>query len=167
MSEQEKTTINSFLTKEELEYLQSINMNMDLNKFLDYANKLSIITRATAGKPVEQTSIYDKLIDIKDVKERSRYPTYPILSLIVYLENIYAFNIEAKACKTWADTLSKALISYKGQSRSEFVDMSKAPQPAQQEFYLGASRAEEPQPMKKAHFWSRPPKQEQSEFDTE
>lgn len=151
------------LTPEEKKALEDLT-RLEPKEFLEFASKISVITRATQGKPVDATSIYDKLIDIKDIKERSRYPTYPILSLIVYLELIYKANRNAKACLNWSQTLSKALISYKGQSRSEFVDMSKAPIPPQQEFYLGSQRSET-QPMKKARFWSRAPKQEPSEFD--
>lgn len=152
------------LTAEEKKVLGKLTTNLSPEQFLEFANKISIITRATQGKTVEQTSIYDKLIDIKDIKERSRYPTYPILSLIVYLENIAKANPNAKACSVWSNHLSKALISYKGQSRSEFVDMSKAPQPPQQEFYLGSQRYIEPRQQKKAHFWSRPPKQDYNEL---
>ena len=58
--------------------------------------------------------------------ERSRFPTYPILQKQVYLRLIAAlYPDEAKACETWADLEAHALVEYKGEGRTEWVEASK------------------------------------------
>ena len=151
------------LTGEELKILrESLNTDED---FIAFAKNISMLFRGMEGQDVESNSIIQQLIDIKDIRERSRYPTYSIVSLIVYLNIISKENVNAKVCKLWADTLSHALISYKGEGRKEAIEMRRSTQSANQEFYLGPTKySDQTQPIKKAHFWSKAPKQGGSEF---
>ena len=127
-------------------------------------NEIATLIRVVQGKPVDPDSIITQLTNVKELLERTRFPTYPILAKQVYLRLIAKYNVNASSCKEWADQEAKALISYKGQSRSESVEMNKSPQlqPTQQ-FSIGEHRSEA-QPEKR-HFWQRSPKKEESEFN--
>jgi hypothetical protein len=168
MSEKEDELQVLELTQEEKKVLSSLVETTDNKDFLEKAKRIAMIVRAIDGQNVDNTGIAETLIDITDVKERSRYPTYAILSLIVYLENIASFNKNAQACKNWANTLSKALIGYKGLGRVEFTEQKRVQSIPTQQFNLGDNKYnQEAQPMKKAHFWSPAPRQkaEESEFN--
>lgn len=153
------------LTKEEKKRLSEIldvDSYKEKEKFYERIKRISALSRALEGKNIEFDSIIEQLIDIKDIKERSRYPTYNILSLVVYLNNIADLNPQASSCRKWAETLSKALISYKGEGRKEAIEFKRGYQTPSQEFNLGfPGQPKEARPVKKAHFWSRAPKQQE------
>lgn len=156
------------LTEEEKKQFQEIMNAPDKKEFIENATRLMILMRAANGENLESNGIAENLIDNTNIQERSRYPTFAIVSQIVYLKNIYAFNKNAKSCDVWADGLSHALIGYKGLGRIEFTDQKKRMQQPSQQFNLGSGEARMEQPsQKKAHFWSKSPKQgtEASEFN--
>lgn len=127
--------------------------------------EISMIIKAAKGIPLDPDSVITQLTDIKNILERTRFPTYPILGKHVYLRLIAAANRNAKACKLWSDTECAAFVSYKGQSRSETVEMNKAAQPSTQQFYLGERGQQPQQQEQKKHWWSQGPKKEEaSEF---
>jgi len=126
-------------------------------EFREKANKLSIIFRALDGQDVSGDDKIAQLTNPRNILERSRYPTYVQLSLAVYLKLIYNMT-RIRAYDLWADKLSEALISYKGQGRGEYVEMVKAPQAPQQVFGLGSSTVQGQPVQAKAHWWSRTPK---------
>jgi hypothetical protein len=168
MSEQKEDELQVLeLTAEEKKVLSDLVETTDNRDFLEKAKRIAMIVRAIDGQNVDNTGVAETLIDITDVKERSRYPTYAILSLVVYLENIKNFNKNATACGVWANTLSKALIGYKGLGRVEFTEQKRMSTIPTQQFNLGDTKYnQDQQPMKKAHFWSPAPKQkEESEFN--
>lgn len=158
-----KSDKSSFkLTDDEKKMLASIASN-DLDKSLEMLSK---IIRAIDGKPPDGRDIISKLTNVNNILERSRFPTYPLLNKQEYLRLMALYIPEAKSCEKWADLEAQALISYKGDSRKEYVEMSKsASMNPQQEFILNPQAMQEPKPIKR-RFWNRDPKQavEQSEF---
>jgi len=122
-------------------------------------DRLSRLTLAVQGKPTSRSSVQDYLIDTTNLSERSRFPTYAILSQATYLDNISMIDpVGAKSCKTWSDNLKASLIGYKGLGRIEALDTKKSQAVGTtQEFNIGSQSSQIPEsPMKKAHFWSRP-----------
>jgi hypothetical protein len=137
--------------------------------YRERANKLSIIFRALDGQDVSGDDKIAQLTNPRNILERSRYPTYVQLSLAVYLKLLYSMT-RIKSYDLWADKLSEALISYKGQGRGEYVEMVKAPQAPQQVFGLGSptsTYSPQGQPIQaKAHWWSRAAKSKESVEET-
>jgi len=141
----------------------------DPKEFKKYAEQISLLIRAFDGRPMEDDSLITKLTDVKNILERSRFPTYPILGKQEYLRLIAKYNPQAQACKDWAEFEAQALISYKGQGREEYVDMTKSAQIIPETpLYLGEQQKPgiQQQPQKKG-FWSRlrRPAKTESEFN--
>jgi len=131
------------------------------------AEVISKLARGFEGKSIDPQDIITRFTNIKNILERSRFPTYPLLAKQVYLRLIAEYNPNASACKKWADFEAESLISYKGLSREEYVDSIKAAASVgtEQQFYLGDRKP--PQPQVKRRFWSRKPKAEESEFENQ
>lgn len=128
----------------------------------EFAEQLSILVRATKGLPIDPTEQIRYLIDIKKPSERTRFPTYPVLERNVYLRLVHAtYGKCARACLDWANQETSALISYKGQGRKEFVDISRKATDEGQQINIGKVREEI---AKKRRFWQKETK-EQSEFE--
>jgi hypothetical protein len=108
------------------------------------------------------------MTDLKVINERSRFPTYPLVRLQVYLRLLGYMIPEAEACLDWADEEAHTMISYKGGSREEFKDIKKAmPPPMGQEIIVGSPQQQiqpQGQPQPKRSFWSRRPATPESEF---
>ncbi|MDH7607703.1 MAG: hypothetical protein QHH12_08140 [Candidatus Bathyarchaeota archaeon] len=157
------------LKEEEKQQLLGFFEKLDLDTLKITAQAIAMMVRAFEGQPIEPEDVISRLTNIKNLLERSRFPTYPLLAKQVYLRLIALYNPQAYACRDWADLEAEALISYKGQSREEYVEMARATAgpKEQQQFYFGgppvAPKAEAPV---KRHFWSRAPKEE-SEFASE
>jgi len=151
------------LEEKEREELLELFGKLDTSLLKSTAEALSMFARAFEGKPVEPENIIKTLIDHKNLMERSRFPTYPLLSKQVYLRLIAIIHPEAKACEAWANLEAHALIQYKGQGREEYVDVQKAAtqQGPEQQFYLGPRQQEQ---KSKRRWLSRKPKTEDSEF---
>lgn len=129
---------------------------MDPKEFKKYAEQISMLIRAFDGRPMEDDSLITKLTDVKNILERSRFPTYPILGKQEYLRLIAKYNPQAKACKEWAEVEAQALISYKGQGREEYVDMTKTAQPIPETtLHLGEQQKQGVQQQQKKGFWNR------------
>lgn len=135
----------------------------DEQSFKKDLQEIAAIIKAANGISIDPDSIITQLTDVKNILERTRFPTYPILAKHVYLRLIAKYNKNAGACLEWSKLEASAFISYKGQSRSETVEMNKAPQ-ISQPFYMSDQRASTPSEPKK-HFWNSKPKQEESEFE--
>jgi len=156
-----KTKLEHELTKDELEDIQRIS-EWDKEKVKQFAEALSMMIRAFEGKPIEPDDIISKFTNIKNLLERSRFPTYVLLQKQVYLRLIALKNPAARSLEKWATKEAEALISYKGKSREEYVDTMKSQAAREtQEFYLGQTQPQQPQV--KRRFWQRKPK-EQTEF---
>lgn len=113
-------------------------------------SKIAQLIRAFEGVDPEAETAIKQLIDMKNILERSRFPTYPILARQVYLRLIAKIYPEvAESCKDWADFEAHGLIQYQGKGREEFVEINKAPQGSQQntEFYMSPNKAEPKQSL--------------------
>jgi len=130
------------------------------------ASRISMLVKAFEGRPIEPDDIITRLTNVKNILERSRFPTYPLLAKQVYLRLIAKYVPEADSCLQWADREAEALISYRGQSRSEYVEMTRAAyaQEEAQRFYIGDQQA--PQPQKRGFLsrFRKPKPQEETEF---
>lgn len=157
MTEKPTVTLEEADKKQLLEFF-----NKQDNKMLaSVAKAISMMVRAFDGKSIEPEDIISRFTNIKNILERSRFPTYPLLAKQVYLRLIKEYNPQAAACERWANLEAEALISYKGLSREEYVDSIKAAASVpEQQFHIGDRSMQQPQ---KRRFWQRKPK-EQSEF---
>lgn len=128
-------------------------------------DELYKIIRVFQGLPPESDTAISQLINMKSLLERSRFPTYPLIARQVYLRLLnWYYGDMAEACKMWADYEAEALIEYKGQGRQEFVEINKAAQQAQQEFYISPEKQKVVADQAKGHWWQRG-KKEESEFE--
>lgn len=131
--------------------------------------QLRKLMRALDGQSIEEGDLITKLTNPKNIIERSRFPTYPILSKNVYLRLVARLSPEEfHSFSKWANLEAEALISYKGEGRKEYVEMSKAPQPndPNTQTVIGAYTGAQPQQPKK-RFWQRSPKESRGEFENQ
>lgn len=119
----EKTQLE--LDKGEREKLIEFFKIQDLETLKASAQAITMLVRAFQGLEPEPSDIISKLIDVKNPMERSRFPTYPILQKQVYLRLLAALIPEAESCLTWADLEAHALVEYKGEGRTEWVEATK------------------------------------------
>lgn len=139
-------------------------MNMSTEDIKELATKLSLFFNAIDGKPIEPDDIIRQLINLKDLQERSRFPSYPLLARNVYLRLIHKiYGDVAVSCKEWADFEAKGLIAYKGEGRKEAVEMTKAPQPLADNQTISYMQPQPAQQEKRGRFFNRGNKQK-SEF---
>lgn len=151
----------------EIQQAKSAIENMDVEEAKKFATVLSIILKAFHGQDPDPDTIIQYMTDLKVINERSRFPTYPLVRLQVYLRLLGYMIPEAEGCLDWADEEAHTMISYKGGSREEFKDIKKAaPPPQGQDIYFGAPNSQgqiQPQQQKRS-FWSRKPTTPESEF---
>jgi len=162
-------TVEVGITEKEKEELLKFFEKLDTNMLKSLAEAISMMVRAFEGRPVEPEDIITRLTNVKNILERSRFPTYPLLAKQVYLRLIALYAPEAYPCRDWADLEAQALISYKGLSREEYVEMTRATSVAraEQEFYFGEMPTVHAEAKPKRSFWQRlrgRPKPEESEF---
>lgn len=157
------------LTEQERQQLLKFFEQLDTETLKATFEAISMMVRAFEGRPIEPEDVITRLTNVKNILERSRFPTYPLLAKQVYLRLIAKYNPQAYACRDWADMEAEALISYKGQSRTEYVEMTRAAAAAQteQEFYFGEVPQAPVQGEKKRFGFLRrkPSSREQSEFE--
>ena len=118
----------------------------------------SKLQRAFHGLPLEETDIITRFTNVKEIMERSRFMTYPLCAKQEYLRLIHkSYGDVAVSCKEWADFEAKALISYKGLSREEYVKSVQRAMEQPQSIIVS-----QPQPQRveqpKRRFWQRQPK---------
>jgi len=160
-------TVQVELTKKEKEKLIQFFDKLDVAMLRNVAEAISMMVRAFEGRPIEPEDIITRLTNVKNILERSRFPTYPLLAKQVYLRLIAKYAPEAYPCEDWADLEAQALISYKGLSREEYVEMTKAASAArtEQEFYFGEKPGMPQETKGKRRWWQRLAKpKEESEF---
>lgn len=135
----------------------------ELKKQLQY---LSDIMKVFDGKTLDGEDLISFNVNLKDIKERTRFLTFPLLKENVYFRlHAHLYPEIAISGKYYADTVAKSLISYKGLSREEFRDIRKAAQPTDERgTVIGSYTAGAVQQQPKKRFWQRTPKTE-SEFD--
>jgi hypothetical protein len=125
---------------------------------------LTMFVRASEGRSVEQDDVISRLINVKNIVERSRFPTFPLIRFQVYLRLIAHYTPEAEPCERWANEEASALIAYKGENWKAYVEMVKGQAlaaGAQQEFYFGKDKTspEGSQP-RRSWLWNRKSKEE-------
>lgn len=162
-------TIQIEKTEEEKKQLLAFFEKLDKDLLKGVAEAISMMVRAFEGRPVEPEDVISRLTNVKNILERSRFPTYPLLAKQVYLRLIAEFHPECKAFAKWADREAEALISYKGLSREEYVEMTKAATQGEptQVFYGERKGMVSQEPRR--HFWQRKPKapKEETEFENQ
>lgn len=126
-------TESSLLTKEEksldTKEIDIFGLLVDADeqeKIKLWLQNLSMLDRALDGKPIEPTDIISGLINLKDIRERSRFPTILDVKAQTYKRLLAEKIPECKAFEEWANQEAHALISLKGESRKEGVEMAKA-----------------------------------------
>lgn len=142
-----------------LEFFGKLDKKMLMSVF----ESISQMVRAFDGRSIDAEDIITRLTNVKNILERSRFPTYPLLAKQVYLRLIKKYNPQAQACEDWADLEAQALISYKGLSREEYTEQLKsaaAPANTQQFMFSGPRQEQEV----KRRFYQRKAKPEQTEF---
>jgi len=146
--------------------LDEFYSRLDYDVLRTTAETISMLARGVEGKAIEPEDIITRLTNVKNILERTRFPTYPLLAKHVFLRLIALYNPNAYACKDWSDIEAEALISYKGLGREEYVEMTRSATTPEQEFYIGEiPRGQEVKPAKKRRWWQRMfGKKEESEF---
>jgi hypothetical protein len=159
------------LTEKEQEELAKILTELSDEEYLKMLERLTMLLRSLEGKAPDPSDAITKLINMKNRMERSRFPTYPILQMQVYLRLLGKYNPQAKACILWANMLCSALIAYKGLNWDAYVEMVKATvTPAEEQtFYMGSAKpeAEAKKPGRFSRLFHRQPSQEKSEFKSQ
>lgn len=155
------------LSDQEKKELEKVFSQTDKESVKSACEAISMIKRAFDGKPIEADDIITRLTNVKNILERSRFPTFPLLAKQVFCRLIAKYHPECTSFLDLVELEAEALISYKGEGRKEYVEMTKGitNQP-ENLFYVGGEQVK-PQPsqeQKKKHFWQRKPKEEKSEF---
>lgn len=147
------------LTEEEQQALSKLTEVSDIRRM---GQIISILVKSFNGEDVSGEDKIIMLTNPREILERSNYPTYTQAGLAVYLYNIWKIT-GIQAFKIWADYQSRALISYKGKSREQYVEMTKAAQivPSQMFALNSPQQPNTIQQPQKAHFWNRMPKPEE------
>lgn len=152
-------SLTDYLTPKQAEI---IKQNLDI---------LSAIIRAFEGKEVNpDNDVITRLINVKNILERSNFPTMPIINFQVYCRLVAKYHPECVAFKDWADFQAEGLKSYKALSSEQYVEMMKAqlgyvaPPQTSTNISLGNNPMQQQQ---KRGLLRRGPKPEQSEFNNE
>lgn len=159
--ESEVFSVSKFLTPKQIE---AINQNLDV---------LSTMIRAFEGKEVNpENDVITRLINVKNILERSNFPTMPIINFQIYCRLVAKYHPELTAFKDWADFQAEALKSYKALSSEQYVDMMKAqlgymPPPQTSTNISLGGQPQQQQQQKKGRFFNRGGKPEKSEFENE
>jgi len=169
MSKQQTETKAHVLTegeqKEVLTFFEQIISDPSKQAMIKpFFEVISQMIRAFEGKPLDGDYI-SRLTDVKNILERTDFPTYPLLREQVFLR--LCATIYPNALKSWgiyADLLAQAFISYKRQSRKEYVEQTKGLQSPEQVFMIGDRTQQVEQPQKRRFGFLRGKPKEEREF---
>lgn len=115
------------ISADELESLRWFLDPQNTEELKRMLQALSMLDRALEGQPIEPEDIFSGMLNIKDIRERTRYPSILDLKRHTYLRLLAAKCPEANACVKWADEEAHSFISYpKGEGRKEGVEIMKA-----------------------------------------
>lgn len=152
------------LTEEELKEIQTDKAQTVEEKVKQVALMFYYFENSFRGRKPGEREPIDKLVNLDNIVERSRFPTYPILREQVYCRLVAFLNPNYKSYEKYADLMAQALIEYKGEGRTEWIEGLKRQAPTEaQQFYIGGMAKSETQAPPKRRFWQRKPKEE-SEF---
>lgn len=124
---------------------------------------VSMMERAFQGRPIDPKDAIQRLTNVKDITERSRYPTYMLIAKQNFC-HLATDILGLKAFKKLADLESAALISYKGESRKEYTEQLKAASGQADQQTISFGSAIEKEAKKRLSFLRRKPKETVSEF---
>lgn len=150
------------LTEDEQKRIAEMFIKLDPKYARRFLENVSAMERAFKGLPIDPRDAIQRLTNVKDITERSRFQTY----MLIAKQNYCRLATEVtglKAFKRLADLEAAALISYKGESRKEYTEQLKAAssQADQQTITFGSNIQKETK--KRFGFLRRKPKEE-SEF---
>ena len=127
MSKQLLQTDEKTISTDELKSLRWFLEPKNTEELKRILQALSMLDRALEGQPIEPEDIFSGMLNIKDIRERTRYPSILDLKRHAYLRLLAAKCPEASACKKWAEEEAHSFISYpKGEGRKEGVEIMKA-----------------------------------------
>ena len=144
--------------------LTALFSQLDVKLMKSTFQAISMMVRAFNGQSVDDDDVITRLTNVKNLLERSRFPTYPLIAKQVYLRLIQQYHPEAASCQQWADYEAEALISYKGLSREEYTEQMKAASAGEQQQVFMGQLGQPRQPEAKRRFWQRGESKEKSEF---
>lgn len=88
---------------------------------------LSMMIQAFEGKDLNpENDMITRLINVKDILERSNFPTETEIKFQVYARLVAQYHPELKAFESWANLRAKALKSLGALSSEQYVEMMKA-----------------------------------------
>ncbi len=134
----------------------------EINRYFEIISKLY---RAVTGKEITPENAITKLIDVKEILERSYFPARPEVDFQVYARLLSKSHPDV--CEDWeifADLRAKALKSLDGFSSNLYVEMFKAQnvgvQPTSATSISFGSQAQA-QKQSRLKFWKRSKETEQ------
>lgn len=141
---------------------KSLTQDQIRDQFIFEMEKIMWMVRAGKGLPPEPKDAISNLINVKNQMERSRFPTYTILTQVVYLKLGYLlYGEEAKILNQWSEELCHALIAYKGQGRKEWVEAHRSTNVGEQTTFSFGSQTQPQQPKRR---WYQRKSKEETEF---
>lgn len=115
------------LTAEELEAFQKTLDTSDPESLRPFFEIWSMLNRSLEGKPIDPEEVFQGYLNVKDIRERTRFPSLLDLKRHVFLRTFEKYTPEAKPFKDWADEEAYNFISYpKGEGRKEGIEIMKA-----------------------------------------
>lgn len=104
---------------------------LDRKDIISILEIFSMLVRAFQGKEVNpDEDVITRLINVKNILERSNFPSMPIINFQVWARLIAKYHPELDAFQDWADFQAQGLKSLKALSSEQYVDMFKAQQGA-------------------------------------
>ena len=115
------------ITQAEIDFFIKYIFMADVDKLKPFLQGLSMFWRALDGLPVEPEDVFSGMLNIKDIRERTRYPTILDMKKHVTLRLIQKSYPVFSAFGKWAEEEEHHFISYpKGEGRKEGVEIMKA-----------------------------------------
>ena len=126
MSKPLLTTEQKEITKKEDFIIDMISLS-DVDRLKPFLQGVSMLWRALDGQPIEPEDVFAGMLNIKDIRERTRYSTILDLKKHVTLHLIGDTYPIFASFKRWAIQEEHHFISYpKGEGRKEGVEIMKA-----------------------------------------
>lgn len=150
------------LTDKEKDKLLAQFAKLDKDVLKDTLEAIGMMIRAFDGKPVEPDDVITRLINVKHIWERSRFPTFPIVQEQVYCRLLAKYHPELEAFTDYADIKAEALIPLKGENwywYNEFLKSQAGSGNVEQTEFNFNTKAE----GKHGRIFNRAPKQPQQQ----
>lgn len=132
---------------------------------------LSMMIQAFEGKDLNpDNDVITRLIDVKNILERSNFPSMPVINFQVYCRLVAKYHPELIAFEDWANFQAEALKSLGALSSEQYVEMMKAqngyqPQPSTTfGVNIGGPQQQQQQQKKRGWFGRNRQNEKQEEF---